>query len=329
MSRVDISVIVPIYNCEEFIEPLFSSLLAQGNVSFEIIAVNDGSTDGSLVKLNEIGKSATNLIIVSQENKGLSEARNTGIRHANGEWIAFVDGDDWLEKDTLSTWLEKAKEQRLDLLIGNGFKFNENPEQEVKEPIQTKQPWGEVISGDEWIIRGVKHNEWCHFAWLQLIRRDIISLNNLNFIPDMMHEDILWTANLALVTKRVGFCEKMSYGYRVGNTHSITKSSSVEKIARRANSYIDIMQGLISLATQNKDNVALNKALIRHANRESRHFFGLLRKKISSPAIRQQLSGKFISTGIGGNLFKGMTSFNDFWYALRFYFTVYQYSKKK
>ncbi|GKX43747.1 glycosyl transferase [Pectobacterium carotovorum subsp. carotovorum] len=329
MSRVDISVIVPIYNCEEYIDPLFSSLLAQDNVSFEIIAVNDGSTDGSLVKLNEIGKSVTNLVIVNQENKGLSEARNTGIRHANGEWIAFVDGDDWLEKDTLSTWFGKAEEQRLDLLIGNGFKFHENPEQEIKEPIQTKQSWGEVISGDEWIIRGVKHNEWCHFAWLQLIRRDIISLNKLNFIPDMMHEDILWTANLALVAKRVGFCEKMSYGYRVGNTHSITKSSSIEKIARRANSYIDIMQGLISLATQNKDNVTLNKALIRHANRESRHLFGLLRKKISSPDVRQQLARKFIVTGIGGNLFKVMTSFNDFWYALRFYFTVYLYSKKK
>lgn len=329
MSRVDISVIVPIYNCEAFIEPLFSSLLAQDNVSFEIIAVNDGSTDGSLVKLNAIGKLATNLIIVSQENKGLSEARNTGIRHADGKWIAFVDGDDWLEKDTLSTWLGKVEEQRLDLLIGNGFQFNENPGQEIKEPIQTKQPWGEVISGDEWIIRSVKHNEWRHFAWLQLIRRDIISVNNLSFIPNMMHEDILWTANLALVAKRVGFCEKMSYGYRVGNTHSITKSSSVEKIARRANSYIDIMQGLISLAARNKDKVTLNKALTRHANRESRHFFGLLRKKISSPAIRQQLAEKFISTGIGGNLFKGMASFNDFWYAVRFYFTVYQYSKKK
>ncbi|WP_113625969.1 glycosyltransferase [Pectobacterium peruviense] len=329
MSRVDISVIVPICNCEEYIEPLFSSLLAQANVSFEIIAVNDGSTDDSLVKLNEIGKSVTNLIIISQENKGLSEARNTGIRHANGEWIAFVDGDDWLEKDTLSTWLEKAKEQRLDLLIGNGFKFNENPEQEVKEPIQTKQPWGEVISGDEWIIRSVKHNEWYHFAWLQLIRRDIISLNNLSFISDMMHEDILWTANLALVVKRVGFCEKVAYGYRMGNTNSITKSVSVEKISRRANSYIDIMHGLIDLASLKKDNVILNKALIRHANRESRHFFGLLRKKISSPVIRQQLAEKFIATGIGGNLFKGMTSFNDFWYALRFYFTVYQYSKKK
>ncbi|MEQ9867538.1 glycosyltransferase [Pectobacterium aroidearum] len=329
MSRVDISVIVPIYNCEEYIKTLFLSLLAQENVSFEIIAVNDGSTDGSLVKLNEIGKLATNLIIISQENRGLSEARNTGIRHANGEWIAFVDGDDWLEKGTLSTWLENVKEQRLDLLIGNGFKFSENPEQEIKEPIQTKQPWGEVISGDEWIIRSVKHNEWCHFAWLQLIRRDIILLNELKFIPGMMHEDILWTANLALLAKRVGFCENMSYGYRVGNTNSITKSSSIEKITRRASSYIDIMQGLIALATRKKDNVILNKALIRHANRESRHFFGLLRKKISSPAIRQQLSEKFISTGMGGNLFKGMTSFNDFWYALRFYFTVYQYSKKK
>ncbi|WCG82987.1 glycosyltransferase [Pectobacterium sp. A5351] len=329
MSRVDISVIVPIYNCEEFIEPLFSSLLAQDNVSFEIIAVNDGSTDDSLVKLNEIGKSTTNLIIISQENRGLSEARNTGIQHANGEWIAFVDGDDWLEKDTLSTWFEKAKEQRLDLLIGNGFKFSESPEREIKEPLQTKQPWGEVTSGDEWIIRSVKNNEWCHFAWLQLIRRDIILLNKLKFIPGMMHEDILWTANLALVAKRVGFCEKMGYGYRVGNTNSITKSSSIEKITRRANSYIDIMQGLISLAVQNKDNATLNKALIRHANRESRHFFGMLRKKISSPDIRKPLAQKFLATGIGWNLFKGMGSLNDFWYAVRFNFTVYLYSTKK
>lgn len=145
----------------------------------------------------------------------------------------------------------------------------------------------------------------------------------------MMHEDILWTANLALVAKRVGFCEKVGYGYRRGNANSITKSVSIEKISRRANSYIDIMHGLVDLANLKKDNVILNKALTRHTNRESRHFFGLLRKKISSHSMRKQLAQKFMATGIGKNLFKGMGSFNDFWYALRFNLTVYLFSKKK
>ncbi|MEQ9919108.1 glycosyltransferase [Pectobacterium aroidearum] len=329
MSCVDISVIVPIYNCEEYIDSSFNSLLSQKNVSFEVIAINDGSTDNSLVKLQEKQKNDDRIVIVNQKNKGPAEARNIGISHARGKWITFLDGDDWLADGSLFLWLEKVETESLDLLIGNGFTFTDNPSGERKEPILKKQPWKEIIRGDEWVVRSVKHNEWCHFVWLQLIRRDLLTLNNLHFISGMMHEDILWTANLALVAKRVGFCDKMNYGYRISNANSETKSSSIEKITHRANSYIDIMQGLISLATQNKDNVTLNKALIRHANRESRHFFGLLRKKISSPAIRQQLAEKFIATGIGRNLFKGMTSFNDFWYALRFYFTVYQYSKKK
>jgi glycosyltransferase involved in cell wall biosynthesis len=102
-------------------------LYKQSGVSLEIIAVNDGSTDNSQSILEDAAHRDSRLVIVNQPNKGLSAARNTGIAWATARWVAFADGDDWLAPDALSTWLQQAKQQQVDLLIGNGFAFTTPP----------------------------------------------------------------------------------------------------------------------------------------------------------------------------------------------------------
>ncbi|HEN3619531.1 TPA: glycosyltransferase [Yersinia enterocolitica] len=314
MTPIEVSIIVPVYNCETYLAELLDSLRSQAGVSFEIIAVNDGSTDSSPEMLADTAHNDSRLVIINQANQGLSAARNAGIARAKGQWIAFVDGDDWLAPNALHRWLTQAKEQSLDLLIGNGYRFTTNPVVQTAAPLLHKQPWGEVLDGQQWIIRSVEHNEWPHYVWLQLIRRELINTHQLVFIPKMLHEDILWTTHLALVARRIGFCETPFYGYRT-NPQSITHSPSTQALLARANSYLHIIKALVSLARAQE--LPLRAALLRHANQESGHFLGLMRKRLPPSPERTALAIEFRELGLPSALYRGASNIHEFWRALR------------
>ena len=116
-----LSVIIPIYNGEKYIDKCLNSIRNQGNISIEVIAVNDGSTDGSLECLKkwtrECGQNIS-MVIVNQENAGQGQARNKGIQNASGEYIAFLDQDDTLIKDTFQYMIDKIDEKKADIIIG-------------------------------------------------------------------------------------------------------------------------------------------------------------------------------------------------------------------
>lgn len=326
MNSVDISVIVPVYNCANYLTDLLDSLRSQTGVSLEIIAVNDGSTDHSLALLEQVAHIDSRLVIINQQNQGLSEARNVGIAKAKGNWVAFADGDDWLAPHALSTWLQQVQQQKLDVLIGNGYQFSSNPERKPVTPLLGQQPWGATLNGQQWIILSVKQKEWPHYAWLQLIRRDVISTHQLQFIRDMLHEDILWTTQLALVAQRIGFCATPFYGYRT-NPDSITNSPSMQALLRRANSYVDIINALVKIAASTKPPV--RDALLSHANQESGHLLGLLRKKLPASPQRTALAIRFITLGLRPALFRGVTNLHELWRAIRCSFLMGSYARQK
>lgn len=95
---VKVSIIVPVYNIESYVKKCINSLIDQTYKNIEIILVDDGSTDGSSVICDEYSNKYENVIVIHQENQGLSGARNSAIRRVTGEYIMFVDGDDWIEK---------------------------------------------------------------------------------------------------------------------------------------------------------------------------------------------------------------------------------------
>ena len=116
MSKL--SFIVPVYNMEEYVGRCLNSLLNQDIpfTEYEIIVVNDGSTDSSLKILHEYAEKHANIRIVTQENKGLSAARNIGLREATGEYIWHIDSDDWIVENCASRLLELCKRDDLDML---------------------------------------------------------------------------------------------------------------------------------------------------------------------------------------------------------------------
>ena len=112
-----ISIIVPVYNVEKYLEQCLESLLNQTYKNIEIIVVNDGSTDQSLDILNKYSFKDNRIKLYSQKNQGISAARNTALEHINGKYIMFVDSDDWIEINTCETALHELKKNDSDIVM--------------------------------------------------------------------------------------------------------------------------------------------------------------------------------------------------------------------
>ena len=123
-SNVKVSVIVPVYNVEKYLKDCLDSVVNQTLEDIEIICVNDGSTDNSLAILEDYAEKDSRIKIITQENKGLGGARNTGLYHANGEYISFIDSDDWIELNTFEELYNMSKNLDLDMLMFQMKVFN-------------------------------------------------------------------------------------------------------------------------------------------------------------------------------------------------------------
>ena len=119
-----ISIIIPVYNVEKYLRECLDSVLSQSCSEYEVICVNDGSTDGSLTILKEYAKKIDKIQIIDQKNNGLSGARNAGINEANGDYNLLLDSDDWIEQNTIEILKKHIDGQ--DVLCFNGRRFFED-----------------------------------------------------------------------------------------------------------------------------------------------------------------------------------------------------------
>jgi glycosyltransferase involved in cell wall biosynthesis len=320
-----ISIIVPVFNVENYLVTLLESLLNQTEKSIEIIAVNDGSTDSSGKILHDIAEKDTRLLVINKQNGGVSSARNAGLEHAKGKWIAFADGDDWLHTSALETWLKQAEEHNLDFLLGNRFRFTSNPVTTELSPdniLLNQAPWDKIITGKDWIIKCMASDKWPHNVWLQFLNCEFVRNNNLQFKEDIVHEDILWTLNLALCAQRVGYCPSPFYGHRL-TQDSIITSQSQKSILYRAASYIEVFHGLITAASINKQKV-LHQALLRHLNFEVANFMVLMRKKTNSPEAKYKLAKKMLKPKMMLSMLQGVSNTRELWRVIRCWIFLYQ-----
>lgn len=118
---IKVSIIVPIYNVEKYLKRCLDSLVNQTLNDIEIICINDGSTDGSLEILNEYGRRDDRIVIINQENSGLSATRNKGIDIAKGQFIGFVDSDDWVSKDYFEKLYNSAIQNEAEIAVGGDY----------------------------------------------------------------------------------------------------------------------------------------------------------------------------------------------------------------
>lgn len=294
MSHVEptapqVSLIVPVYNCERYLSDQLDALLADAALSLEVIAVDDGSTDGSVAILQARGATDARLRILRQPHQGLGAARNAGLRAARGAWVAFADADDLLPSAGLVRWHEQAVSQGLEVLVGNAYRFTHAPAPLPRPPVLTRQPTAGAMTGEDWIAHCVAIGEWPHYVCLQLVKRELITRHGLAFDPSIFHEDILWTTQLALVARRMGFASEPVYGYR-RNPDSITLSPSARIRQWRGVSYVHIIETLLALSRRQDLGQRTRVSIVRHVLHELLCFVDLLRKDVENPQARAQLA---------------------------------------
>lgn len=208
---VAISIIIPIYNVEAYISKCLDSVLNQPNVDIELICVNDASPDGSRDIVVKYQKSHANIKLVDRENGGLSAARNTGIMHASGKYILFLDSDDYLTENVLGAMLEQMEVESLDVLLGNiQWVYADGKITKVK---QITQLINTIQLGEVCFNTLIEADYYVPMAYNVMCKRDFIVTNNLYFKEGYIYEDEMWTPEVLLKAERVNGFDKYHYNY--------------------------------------------------------------------------------------------------------------------
>ena len=212
-----VSVIVPIYNVEKYLEKCINSLLSQTLEDIQIILVNDGSKDNSGNIAKEYEKNNKDRVIyVEKENGGLSDARNYGLKYATGDFIAFLDSDDYIEKNAYEEMYNKAIEENADYVECDFiWEFPNKIRVDKQYPYKNKK---EMLS----FVRVV--------AWNKLIKRQLITDNNLEFPKGLRYEDVEFTYKLIPFVNKFAYVNKpfIHYVQREGSIVNVQNERTAE-----------------------------------------------------------------------------------------------------
>ena len=221
MENFLISVIVPVYNVEKYLRRCLDSIINQTYEHLQIICVNDGSTDNSLIILEEYAARDSRINIISQENQGLSEARNRGLRCARGEYISFIDSDDWIDGYYYESMVIKIYDYNADIVFACMKSMNKNK-------IWINKNKNQVVDKFHEKVRLFRNGSVCD----KLIRKRLFEEYDISFIKGRYFEDNIVLLQLAFFSKKLATDDAVSYNYFF-NPHSICrKSSEIEEEKR-------------------------------------------------------------------------------------------------
>lgn len=226
-----ISVIVPVHNVKEYLPRCLDSLSEQTiSEPLEVILINDGSTDSSPAICESYLQQHSNVILIHQENKGLSEARNFGIQVATGDWIYFLDADDWLVPSALSTLLSFAEAYSCDMVIGSFYYAYVSYLLYDDRWFKSKEPF--VLTREEAMRELILQHGFKNFAWGKLYRTEIVKKHA--FRPGVYFEDSFWQHLIVDESTSIGVMPTPLYYYRQ-RMDSISGSFSIRNL--------DLMKG--------------------------------------------------------------------------------------
>lgn len=236
-----VSIIVAIYKVEAYLRTCVQSILSQTYQDFELILVDDGSPDACPILCDEYARQDTRVRVIHKSNGGLSDARNVGIRAAKGEYIMFVDGDDfWKSKEGLALLMEEVSRTPQCDFIGFNCSYYYPSTQRYKPWIAYSEFLASpLVATDEKLYLLVSSGTFPMSACLKIIRHDFLIRNQLFFSYGVYSEDIPWFIELILRAHDFRFVNNYMYAYRKENLSSISSSFSPRK-------YNDLFQHLVN-----------------------------------------------------------------------------------
>ena len=247
MEKIKFSIIIPVYNVSKYLDKCISSVLEQTYNDYEVILVNDGSLDDSGKICDQYAKTNKKIKVFHKENGGLSSARNYGLKYAIGEYIIFLDSDDFWGKKEFLEDVDKIIKNK-DLIIFNSFKYFEENKICSKSRFEYDEKFYE-LNNDEKIKYVIKNNIFKACAWDKIIKKSILIDNNIEFPIGKLSEDMEWAGKIISVVKEIDIYFNAVYAYRQRGL-SISKSVSEKHV-------LDILNQ-IDAGVKKKDENVLN-----------------------------------------------------------------------
>ena len=234
-NQVKVSVLIPVYNTEEYLPHCLESVLRQDLDSFEVVCIDDGSTDSSLKILREYANRDQRVRVFSIQNQGPGHARNLALKKAKGEFISFLDSDDYLEEGALDFLYNEASSLDLDVLYFDSRQFYDPPELKKSLPYTLNDPrytrpkeYSDIVEGQAFFVKTWQEMTYNAFACLQLPRRSLIDRYNLTFPEGILYEDEVFTLSCMLYASRVAHRRKTFHVRRL-RPNSIMTGHLTEK----------------------------------------------------------------------------------------------------
>lgn len=303
-----LSLIVPVYNVAPFLETCLQSLVAQDLSGIEIILVNDGSTDDCPAILARYAAAYPDALrLVTQDNAGLSAARNSGLDLARGRYVAFVDSDDWIDPAYYRRLLQRAIDEDLDMAHGNAMFHFEGRRED--HPIYQDDFPTTVMPGREVLRRRLSARNFLHMVWMHLYRRDFIEARRMRFVPNLIHEDVLWTTEAFLHAQRVAYDPMPGYFYRI-RVRPFTPGESEIRFEKIIASSITNAAGLARMAADLSDDPALQQLIRWQLVDGGLSIFHKLRR-IRQPEIQRRIRRQLRERKVFSLLWNNATQFSQ------------------
>lgn len=248
MTKPKISVIIPVYNDEEYIDKCLSSIVDQTLKDIEIICINDESSDSSLEILKRYQEDDDRIKIINQKNQGAGASRNNGIDSAVGEYISFVDADDWLELDALEKLYGNAVSNDSDMVLFNSVELKEGGETRER----TYMPEDDSIDYDNFVFdynynKNLVMNKM-FVVWSKIYRTSFLKDNDLRFYTHKIFNDVQFHIETMLVAERISYLPEVLYNYNKFNDNSL------QTVATNSNNRIlifDVFKGVKEFLVKN------------------------------------------------------------------------------
>jgi glycosyltransferase involved in cell wall biosynthesis len=224
---IKLSIIIPVYNVEKYIKKCLDSIFMQDAISseYEVIVVDDGTPDNSMEVVENFAKYYPNLIIIHQENQGLSSARNSGLKVAQGEYVWFVDSDDWIEKNCLNELFEFFAAYQAEVFVTPLKSINESNGDVYANMFSDHDKQIKFASGIDFLKNGIKVVP----VQIYIFKRYFLEKHDLKFMHGVFHEDNEFVPRMLYFATTVCLINSLFYNYLVRESGSITSEFSIKK----------------------------------------------------------------------------------------------------
>ena len=283
-----VSIVVPVYNATVYLDACLESVCAQDFQRIEIIAIDDGSTDGSGEQLAKWATRDARIRVLSHPgnaNRGVAATRNLGLQHLRGEYLWFVDADDRVRPGAISHLVDIADAQRADVIAFNAEETRDGFA--TRSVYQQPKPAG-VVRGEEWVKLSCQQKESPHAVWLRFYRCAYLESCGMSFCAGNGHDDIPWITEGDLRAERFIYVDAVLYDY-VRNTQSITGSASSRSLLRRAEGMLVVIDCLRDINQRVPMSDATRKLLRADLVGQGLQI-DRLRQHITDPELRKQLN---------------------------------------